>query len=254
MGVSPDASEYEIKKAFRKLAIQYHPDKNPSAETAHLFHEINEAYATLGDRNKRALYDARLADPFAGILVTQPARPKHPDPAYRRNRPFRTYKKEPPAAYILMRDNLRHLMWVSRIGLLASALFFIDYILPYKRIEEGIADIYAVRVFRGNAAYHIIVTDSGRKIKLYDYEGGYFDDALVIQSTITMVYGSIISVSNASGTYVVRLAYMYGSLIFLPIILFINSLLALLLRKRVELSFNLNITGFVFLVINFVFI
>lgn len=252
LGVSPAASESEIKKAFRKLAIQYHPDKNPLAEAKHLFQEINEAYDVLGDRDKRALYDVRRANPFAEIL-SEPAQPKHRDPAYRRKRPSPTYKKEPPAAYILMRDNLKHIMWVSRIGLLVSTLFFIDFILPYRQVEEGIEEIYAVRL-RSGVAYHIIVTESGRKIKLYDYKAGYFKDELTIQSTITMLYGTTISVSNASGTYVVQLAYMYSTLIFFPILLFINSLLALLFRKRVELSFNLNVTGIILLIINFVFI
>jgi hypothetical protein len=253
LGVSPSASESEIKKAFRRLAVQYHPDKNPLAEAKHLFQEINEAYDVLGDPEKRALYDARRANPFAEIL-SEPVQPKHRDPAYRRTRPYRQpYTKEPPPAYVLMRDNLKHIMWVSRIGLLASTLFFIDYVLPYRHVEEVIEEIYTVR-FRSGVAYHIIVTESGRKIKLYDYKAVNFWDEPTIQSTLTLLYGTTISVSNPSGTHVVRLAYMYSSLIFLPIILFVNSLLALLFRKRVELSFNLNITGLILLIINFVLI
>ncbi len=222
------------------------------AETKHLFQEINEAYDVLGDRDKRALYDARLANPFAEIW-SEPAQPKHRDPAYRRKRPSQTYKKEPPAAYILMRDNLKYIMWVSRIGLLASTLFFIDYVLPYRQVEEGMKEIYAVTIRHG-VAYHILVTESGRKIKLYDYKAGYFRDELTIKSTLTLLYGTTISVSNASETHAVRLAYMYRNLIFFPIFLFLNSLLALLFRNRVELSFNLNVTGMILLIINFVFI
>lgn len=252
LGVSPSASASEIKKTFRKLAIQYHPDKNPLAETKHIFQEINEAYDILGDRNKRALYDERLANPFAEIL-REPAQPKHRDPAYRRNGAAPSYKKELPASYILMRDYLKYILWVSRIGLLASTLFFMDYVLPYQQVEEGVKEIYAVTIRHG-VAYHIIVTESGRKIKLYDHKAGSFRDELTIQSTLTFFYGTILSVSNAAGTHVVRLAYMYRNLIFFPILLFINSLLALLFRKRVELCFNLNVTGFILLIINFVFI
>lgn len=58
LGVSRDASQDEIKKAYRKLAIQYHPDKNPNDKAAEeRFKEIAEAYAILSDQDKRARYD-----------------------------------------------------------------------------------------------------------------------------------------------------------------------------------------------------
>jgi len=58
LGVSRDADEKEIKRAYRKLAVQYHPDKNPDDQAAEdRFKEINEAYEVLGDREKRAKYD-----------------------------------------------------------------------------------------------------------------------------------------------------------------------------------------------------
>ncbi len=55
LGVSKGASEDEIKKAFRKLAHQYHPDKQGGDEKK--FKEINEAYQVLSDKQKRAAYD-----------------------------------------------------------------------------------------------------------------------------------------------------------------------------------------------------
>jgi DnaJ-class molecular chaperone len=56
LGVGKDASEGEIKRAFRELARQHHPDVNPSDE-GERFREINEAYAVLSDREARARYD-----------------------------------------------------------------------------------------------------------------------------------------------------------------------------------------------------
>ena len=55
LGVSKDASQEDIKKAFRKLALQYHPDKNNGDDSK--FKEVNEAYQTLSDEKKRAQYD-----------------------------------------------------------------------------------------------------------------------------------------------------------------------------------------------------
>jgi DnaJ-class molecular chaperone len=58
LGVARGADEKEIKKAYRKLAQKYHPDKNPGDKTAEQrFKEINEAYTVLSDPDKRAKYD-----------------------------------------------------------------------------------------------------------------------------------------------------------------------------------------------------
>ncbi|KAH0848032.1 hypothetical protein AYO21_03604 [Fonsecaea monophora] len=58
LGVKPDASELEIKKAYRKLAITTHPDKNPGDETAHVrFQAVGEAYQVLSNKDTRAAYD-----------------------------------------------------------------------------------------------------------------------------------------------------------------------------------------------------
>jgi molecular chaperone DnaJ len=58
LGVSRDASQDEIKKAYRKLARKYHPDLNPGDKSAEeKFKEINEAYSVLGDPQKRTEYD-----------------------------------------------------------------------------------------------------------------------------------------------------------------------------------------------------
>ena len=57
LGVSNTASDSDIKKAYRKLALKYHPDKNDSDKAEDLFKQVAEAYSILGDSSKRKDYD-----------------------------------------------------------------------------------------------------------------------------------------------------------------------------------------------------
>ena len=67
LGVDRDASQKQIKKAYRKLAQKYHPDRNPDdAEAEERFKEVQEAYDVLGDKEKRKAYDQGGRNPFGG--------------------------------------------------------------------------------------------------------------------------------------------------------------------------------------------
>ena len=58
LGISRTATEAEIKKAYRRMAMKYHPDRNPDdAESETKFKEAKEAYEILADSQKRAAYD-----------------------------------------------------------------------------------------------------------------------------------------------------------------------------------------------------
>lgn len=62
LGIEENASDEDIKKAYRKLSLKYHPDKNESDDFfANRFREIQEAYELLSDREQRRIYDENLA-------------------------------------------------------------------------------------------------------------------------------------------------------------------------------------------------
>ena len=103
MGVPKNASEDEIKKAYRKLAKKYHPDLNPGDKEAEAkFKEVNEAYEVLSDRDPRARYDqfghagvdpnslAEGSAEDAARIPTRPAEVRIP----KRYSPFRLRKRQ----------------------------------------------------------------------------------------------------------------------------------------------------------------
>src|SRR5882762_10991569 len=82
MKLDRKATEAEIKKAFRQLANQYHPDKNPSVEAEAIFKEINEAYEVLSDPASRVDYDQRLTSPaFFNYQYTRPQKATYRGPS-----------------------------------------------------------------------------------------------------------------------------------------------------------------------------
>src|SRR5918992_5284793 len=103
LGVSSDASAEEIKRAYRRLARQYHPDVSEDPEADRRFREVNLAYQTLSDPAKRRQYDmfggegltpdmfgfgpdlADLFGAFFGGSFTRPPNPGPPTPAPRRD-------------------------------------------------------------------------------------------------------------------------------------------------------------------------
>lgn len=63
LGVSKSATSDDIRKAYRKLALQYHPDRNKTKEAESKFKEINEAYEVLSDKQKKQQYDNDVYNP-----------------------------------------------------------------------------------------------------------------------------------------------------------------------------------------------
>ena len=84
LGISPSAGEDDIKEAYRKKALLYHPDVNDSPEAKSKFQTINEAYTTLNDPVRREKFNIVLEYGFEGIaeVIKREKAVKHKDPAY----------------------------------------------------------------------------------------------------------------------------------------------------------------------------
>merc|ERR1712180_85564 len=78
LGVAKGASDDEIKKAYRKLALKYHPDKNQSPGAEERFKEIGEAYDVLSDSRKKQIYDQYGEEGLKGSMGGGPGQPQGP--------------------------------------------------------------------------------------------------------------------------------------------------------------------------------
>ena len=68
LGIAKGASEDDVRKAYRKMALKFHPDKNKSAGAEEKFKEIAEAYEVLSDKRKRDVYDKYGEDGLKGMF------------------------------------------------------------------------------------------------------------------------------------------------------------------------------------------
>lgn len=249
LGVGRDASALQIKRAFRQLAIRFHPDRNREANAAEIFKEINEAYEVLGEPEKKISYDNRLRNGLEELFGQEPA-VRHRDPAYRPKN-YSGSRPVPASAsiYDLMRRYLIFASIFNGMGFIIASIFFIDYMLPYQSHVEKVTDVYRVSARRNSTAYFIVKTASGKEVKLYAEDVGVASGAEKVIIETTPVFSTPMSVSTEDRSASARLAYLYRYLVFFPFGLWISSFVGLIMRNKTEVCFNTGVTSFLLLLI-----
>ena len=130
LGVKYSASYDEIKRAYRRLAVLYHPDKNRDPSAENIFKNINEAYDVLSDPAKKHLYDLRMHAPFADVAENTP--PRHRDPAYRPAQSRGRRKSDRERMRDLMREYMPWAIRITQFCFAFSLLIVVDYMLPMR--------------------------------------------------------------------------------------------------------------------------
>jgi curved DNA-binding protein CbpA len=239
LGVEPGCSTAELKRAYHRLALKYHPDRNPDPEAVSKFQQIQEAYDILSEPSKNG--------GFSSDVSPQQTEGRYRDPAYRKkSKPFRgSAEKEEEELNALIQRSLPILGWLPKISLSLLLFLAIDYSLPPKLLKDQIIDRFALR------NTFTIKTRDGHSFDFSLPNGRPFlrnDDILI---TVSPIFSILRSVSTGDESYQLpRVASVFGSFSFAPILLAIFSFLGLRSLWEVQVLFKIHVATALLLVLN----
>ncbi len=258
MSLNIYASEAEVKQAYRKLALQFHPDKNRSPEAEAIFKEINEAYECLGDPLRKAIYDQMLRGVPTGEQVQEPVR-THRDPRYRpkptTNAPRRPTHREELLA--MMATNLRYTLMISRLTLLFSLALIADYSLPPVKTTTEIVTATHERLQNryGTENRFEMELKDGKKVTVSLADGRNLRSTTKI-GVYRSAWLAVPLIVEDEATHYRAPVYLsiYGNFIFWPILLLLTSLVGTFYWKGVEFRFNVGIVNFILFLLTLIFL
>jgi hypothetical protein len=234
LGIPGSASQTEIKKAYYKLAHQFHPDKNPNAAQHQKFVEINEAYETLGDKQKRQLYHFRWVNFKTNPKpVTPPprtaqrsAQPRPPQPRSTATRPTGSRRSYAAPKYGFKRSDqyLEYepiLKKVCKICLLLSAILILDRLFAYELKQETVLQ-FATNNVAGNRSaeprYEITTTNTHFGVSIEVAKVLYLDVGNHIDVVKTPLLQEEIKIRFLGNVFSVNGASIYHNFFFLVVL------------------------------------
>ncbi|MBL0740096.1 DnaJ domain-containing protein [Chryseolinea lacunae] len=253
LGVSYSASALDIKRAYRKIAVAYHPDKNPDPRAESYFKEVTAAYNVLSDPVKKMMYDRKRENYYGVVLHTPaPPKPRHRDPAYRGQAHTHVPpQKRKPTVHDAMRKYLPWAVKISKVCFVIAVCLAVDFVLPNRQHEATIQYAYRVESraarYRGDDSW-AIVTDEGKTVHLPIDLQDFFRKGERVAFRSSLLFN--IPRRVQSGGYVHRIGRsLLGNFLFVPLALLVLSAAGVYLRNRVEAGFNLGVTSAIVLVL-----
>ena len=247
LGISKNSTPAEIRRAYRKLAVIYHPDKNPDPKAESFFKEINRAYEVLSDPDKRRAYDLRFST-SVDIPDAPPTPPRHRDPKYRPG-PRAHRKSERDELRELMAKYLPFFQWIS-IGCFAlCSCLLVDYLWPAAVSNEQIESTSLRRTYTRNSSttWWVIHTSEGRTVDLPFAVGEIFLPGEMVVISSSRFLGIPRRVQCQSAVVPIKNS-IYGNFVFAPATLLLISFFGVVFRKNLEYGFNFGVISFVVLI------
>lgn len=249
LGVPRTASSVHIRNAYRKLAIQYHPDRNPDPAATAIFQEINEAYEVLSDPDKKRAYDFPGWTTVLQEPVEEPPVRRHRDPRYRGVGATGRAVPRPQGVSIiqLMRTYLPYLRVANYIGVVFGTLLIVDYFLPVQVKVEPIFQTYTIDLPR-QPTVQVVQLYNGKEVRLLYHQGQAFEHAEQITVGYTPLFSSIRMVRLPEEELAIQGQGIYGPVGFIPLVMYICSILAFVNKADDIMVFNYSVvSGVMFL-------
>jgi curved DNA-binding protein CbpA len=253
LGIATYAREADIKRAYRHLALLYHPDKNRSPEAASFFVEINEAYEVLGDPIRKVVYDKMLAGTEPQVSAQPMVNKPHRDPRYRPK--SAEYIKEVRAKkkpyYEFIDAHVQYAVLFSRLAFLFSIALLADYSLQADKHSQVIK---AVEKKLGRESVKVKINDD-EVFTLAGQSLEEFTAGEVINLYRSPFFSVPTKIENEQTKFQAGLPItIYGNFIFAPFFLLITSLIGTFYWKGVEFRFNLGVMNFLLIILNSLFL
>lgn len=254
--VKRQASKDEIKEAYRKLALLYHPDTSTQPGCSEKFHEINEAYRVLGNEGKRLQYD---------LLYDSAKQPSQPT-----MRRAHTHRKRPPVHKSpgtptkeeyedSIRPYLKYSILFSRVAFVFCLFLFLDYYLPRKTTLDIVSAVEKNYISEGMSNYDVAIEvfiGNGTGLRIPEEHHDYFKagDSVAVKRTF-ITHTGINIIKTTKPLYPIR-AYgnIYGPKIFLVYILAFCSLMGGIVNLSPHGKISFGVASAFFLLIVYILI
>jgi len=283
--ISPQAGTKEIKKAYRRLAMKYHPDSNPGQDAKDRFIEISKAYEVLIDPQKRWRYDLLIAAPRPRPHPTSQYSPPKPPPTHAGPRT----RREPDPRYYEARKKRKEeeikefqkyagiIRGVGILVLLVTGFLFLDIFLSPSQEGEEVLRSGRINLSSGGPGI-LVVTD--RESYRFEVDRGeniqkgdslfkeispffhkirnikVFRPSPLLGTKLLPYYQEAGQPKGMMKVYASHYkASIYNVFIFVPILAWIGGLMCLLLPVRLsQLRFQFSLLGGMFMVLSLLFL
>ncbi len=257
LGLSIAARDTEIKRAYRQLALRYHPDKNKSLEAGELIQEINEAYDVLSNPEQKRLYDQLLTGVVQFVQPEpEPSAPRHRDPRYRPKSAEYFHELRKNSFHTYMRNNLKYAVLISKFTMAFALFCLIDFALPTRKETHYVAETSSTAEGKRAADAFIIYLENGKEVKLSHELEENFAKGDKIDYYTSLFLSIPIKILNQRTDFLTRVPLsFYGNFLFFPIILLATSVLGIFYSgEGVELKFNIGWFNLLFFLFNLYFL
>jgi hypothetical protein len=153
----------------------------------------------------------------------------------------------------LKKENLWIIKWISRFGLLFGLLIFADFLLPSNESRQRIADSWHTRGGRQSFKSEIIQLESGQEFSIYPNQATEFREINttgVIRVEISPIFRMVLRVLDENDSRSLNVSITSSYLIFLPILMLVASLIAVIANNRIDLVYNFGSVSLVLIAIN----